>query len=257
MAAELNSITRNKIWELVDRSTGSEKKEEEDRVCVLHKTLYVLHQTPRAWNVKVDQVLKEMPKKFEMSDLGKLAYYLGIEVIQGADEIPCDIKMEACNTTYIPMEANLKISKPEDEREIDATEFTRNVGCLRYLLHTRPDLAYCIPRLIGYSDSSYNTDQDDGFMARTEAARQALWLKELLSEIIRAPCEKVTIRIGECVERELIEVEHVPGTEQKVDILTNVLGRIKFREMRDFIGIEDLKKRDFKFKRENVEIRLK
>ena len=150
MAAELNSITRNKIWELVDRSTGSEKKEEENRVCVLHKTLYVLHQTPRAWNVKVDQVLKEMPKKFEMLDLGELTYYLGIEVIQGADEIPCDIKMKACNATYIPMEANLKISKPEDEREIEATEFTRNVGCLRYLLHTRPDLAYCVRVLSGY-----------------------------------------------------------------------------------------------------------
>ena len=29
---ELESITRNKIWELVDRPTGSEKKGEEDRV---------------------------------------------------------------------------------------------------------------------------------------------------------------------------------------------------------------------------------
>ena len=54
-----------------------------------------------------------------------------------------------------------------------------------------------------------------------------------------------------------IEVEHVPGDKQKADILTKALGRIKFREMRDFIGVQDLEKKDFKLRRENVEISLK
>ena len=36
-----------------------------------------------------------------------------------------DTKMEACNATQVPMEANLKISKAEDELKIDATEFKR------------------------------------------------------------------------------------------------------------------------------------
>ncbi|XP_013679978.2 secreted RxLR effector protein 161-like [Brassica napus] len=161
-----------------------------------------------------------MSKKFEMSDLGKLTYYLGIEVIQGADGIRikqeryaqgilCDTKMEACNATQIPMEANLKISKAEDEREIDATEFRRIIGCLRYLLHTRPDLCYAVgvlsrymhnPRdshgqaikhilryvkgttnyglffkrdgsrsVVGYSDSSHNIDLGDGRSASGHA----------------------------------------------------------------------------------------
>ena len=99
------------------------------------------------------------------------------------------------------------------------------------------------------------------FMAGTEAARQALWLQELLSEITGYPCDKLTIRIDnrsaisltknhvfhgrskhmhsryhfirECVESELIEVDHVPRTEQKADILTKkALGRIMFKEMR-------------------------
>lgn len=164
-----------------------------------------------------------------------------------------------------------------------------------------------MPRLIGFSDSSYNTDQDDDksttghifylgespitwcsqkhdtvtlsscedeFMAGTEAARQALWLQELLSEITGLPCEKVVICIDnrsaialiknlvfhgrrkhidsryhfirECMEKGHIEVEHVLGDKQKADILTKALGRIEFREMRDFIGVQDLEKRDFK-----------
>lgn len=37
----------------------------------------------------------------------------------------------------------------------------------------------------------------------------------------------------EYVEKEKIEIEHVPGNKQKADILTKALGIIKFREMRD------------------------
>ena len=117
-------------------------------------------------------------------------------------------------------------------------------------------------------------------MACTEAARQAIWLRDLLSEVTSQTREKVTIRIDnqsaialtrnpvfhgrskhihsryhfirECVERELIEVEHVPGNEQKADILTKALGRIKSKEMRDFIGMQELPQEGFKIKRENV-----
>ncbi|CAN6845367.1 unnamed protein product [Brassica oleracea var. botrytis] len=32
----------------------------------------------------------------------------------------CDTKMEVCNTTHVPMESRLKISKAEDEPEINA-----------------------------------------------------------------------------------------------------------------------------------------
>ena len=58
--------------------------------------------------------------------------------------------------------------------------------------------------------------------------------------------------IRECVENELVEVEHVPGTEQKADILTKSLGRIKFKEMRKLIEMKDVSEDDFKLKRENV-----
>lgn len=40
----------------------------------------------------------------------------------------------------------------------------------------------------------------------------------------------------------------MPGNKQKADILTKALGRIKFKEMRDLIGVEEVKKVDFKFK---------
>lgn len=40
--------------------------------------------------------------------------------------------------------------KGKDEKEIDATSFRKNVGCFRYLLHTRPDLSFCVGVLSRY-----------------------------------------------------------------------------------------------------------
>lgn len=305
---------------------------------------------------------ENMSSKFENSDLGTLSYYLGIEVCQHEEGITLNQRSYASkilenagmiksNPIQTPMELGLKLSKAENEREIDATIYRKNIGCLRYLLHTRPDLSYSvgvlsrfmqspreshgvamkqvlrylrgsiayglmfkrstskIPRLIGYSDSSYIVDQDDGrsitghmffindspiswcsqkqevvalssceaeFMAGTEAARQAIWLQELLSEITGQESEKVVIRIDnqsaialtknpvfhgkskhihrryhfirECVENGQIEVEYVQGEKQKADILTKALGRIRFQEMRSYIGMKE----NFKLKGENV-----
>lgn len=41
-------------------------------------------------------------------------------------------------------------------------------------------------------------------------------------------------------------------SEQKADILTKSLGRIKFKEMRDLIVVQDVSESKFKLKGENV-----
>lgn len=58
--------------------------------------------------------------------------------------------------------------------------------------------------------------------------------------------------IRECVENEQVEVEHIPGSEQKADILTKSLGSIKFKEMRRLIGVQDVCEDDFKLNGEIV-----
>ena len=118
------------------------------------------------------------------------------------------------------------------------------------------------------------------FMAATEAAKQAIWLQDLFAEVIGTECERVVILVDnksaialtknpvfhsrskhihrryhfirECVENGLVEVEHVLGVEQKAHILTKALGRVKFIEMRELIGVQEEAKEDFKLKGENV-----
>ena len=59
--------------------------------------------------------------------------------------------------------------------------------------------------------------------------------------------------IRECVEFDFIEVKHVPGVEQKADILTKPLARIMF-EMHKFIGVQkiNIPKIQVGIKEENV-----
>ncbi|GKA87206.1 ribonuclease H-like domain, reverse transcriptase, RNA-dependent DNA polymerase [Tanacetum coccineum] len=108
------------------------------------------------------------------------------------------------NDTKIPMDPGTKLVKAEDGNSVDATYYRSLIGSLRYLLHTRPDLSYSVGllsrfmqdpkdhhlkaikqviryikgtkehgiiykkeggcKIIGYSDSSYgiNTDQGKG-----------------------------------------------------------------------------------------------
>ncbi|GJT99825.1 pol polyprotein [Tanacetum coccineum] len=83
----------------------------------------------------------------------------GIEVSQGKDCVEIKQKryamkilkeacMEECNPALCPMEPGLKLSKAEDEPEVEATQYRKMVGCLRYLLHTGPDLTYSVG--VGY-----------------------------------------------------------------------------------------------------------
>ncbi|KAL8257740.1 hypothetical protein R6Q59_029781 [Mikania micrantha] len=46
--------------------------------------------------------------------------------------------------------------------------------------------------------------------------------------------------IRECVENGLATIEYVAGKVQKADILTKALSRVKFLEMREVLGVEDL-----------------
>ncbi|GJZ67971.1 ribonuclease H-like domain, reverse transcriptase, RNA-dependent DNA polymerase [Tanacetum coccineum] len=104
---------------------------------------------------EIDKFKDQMKEIFEMSDLGLLAYYLGIEVTQSGGDI--SIKQSAyarkilkeagmleSNETLIPMDPGTRLTKTTEGTMVNSTDYRSLIGCLRYLLHTRPDLSYSV-----------------------------------------------------------------------------------------------------------------
>jgi hypothetical protein len=98
---------------------------------------------------------EEMKTTLQMSDLGPLSFYLGIEVHQDDSGITLRqtayakrvvelARLTDCNPALTPMEERLKLSRDSTTEEMDATQYWRLVGILRYLAHTRPDLAFSV-----------------------------------------------------------------------------------------------------------------
>ena len=104
---------------------------------------------------EVKKFKKQMLDLFSMSDLGLLSYYLGIEVKQSEEGIKLSqtsyaskilekTGMLQSNTCQVPMEQRLKLRKSGEGKKVDATYYRSVVGSLRYLVNTRPDLAYSV-----------------------------------------------------------------------------------------------------------------
>jgi hypothetical protein len=103
----------------------------------------------------IERFKQQMKKLFSMSDLGLLSYYLGMEVKQKPREITlCQSAyaskivelcgMKGCNAVDTPMEQHVKLLAGTTGNEMDVTRYRSIIGSLRYLVNTRPDIAYSV-----------------------------------------------------------------------------------------------------------------
>lgn len=113
--------------------------------------------------VNINKFKREMNREFEMSDMGKLSYYLGSEVNQGSNgtelkqaayarKLLEKADMAECKSVKYPMEPKEILSKDEKGKAVNETKDRSKVGALKYLVNTRPDLTYAVGVVSRYTD---------------------------------------------------------------------------------------------------------
>ena len=103
----------------------------------------------------IDDFKAEMTREFDMTNLGSLCSYLGIEVKQSKDfiflsqtayaqKVLQHAKLGQCNSAITPLESQVKFLSEEGRSTVNSTTYHSLIGILRYLTHTRPDILFAV-----------------------------------------------------------------------------------------------------------------
>lgn len=106
-------------------------------------------------NGVVTKFKTKLKAEFDMSDDGKMTYFLGLQISQKtnyilvhqkkyASKLSKKFKMENCKATTTLLVFGSKLSKPDIGAEIDAALYRKLIGIFSYLSTTRPDIMYAI-----------------------------------------------------------------------------------------------------------------
>lgn len=112
-------------------------------------------------NISVINYFKNtLSSHFKLRDLGKLKYFLGLEVAQSQQGIyisqrkyTLQLLQEAgelaSKPTIIPMDPNIKFTD-DNITTVDSSSYRRLIGQLLYLTTTRPDITFTVHKLSQY-----------------------------------------------------------------------------------------------------------
>eukprot|EP00253_Pinus_taeda_P029385 PITA_29385 len=170
----------------------------------------------------IASIKKELRKGFEMTNLGYVHYYLGIEVTQHPKSIFLSQKkyigdllnrfgMVEWNPLTTPMEQNLKLTSIEGKEFEDATKYRQLVRRLNYLTTTRPDISFVVGILSrfmqklreGHWSATKNSKVLEGnpklwtqvytiptdstteseYVAAAKATKEIVWLRKILEDL--------------------------------------------------------------------------
>eukprot|EP00253_Pinus_taeda_P001523 PITA_01523 len=169
-------------------------------------------------------IKKELGKSFEMTNLGYVHYYLGIEVTQHPKSIFLSQKkyigdllnrfgMTECNPLTTPMEQNLKLTSIEGKEFEDATR--------KILEDLQVKQVQSTPLMID-STFAIKLAKNPKFHDRTKHINTKYHL------------------IRHHVEAKRIHLRHCSINEQIADIFTKALGREKLEQFRMMLGLTNI-----------------
>ncbi|GJX88962.1 putative ribonuclease H-like domain-containing protein [Tanacetum coccineum] len=145
-----------------------------------------------------------MHKKFQMSSMGELTFFFGLQVTQKddgifisqdkyVDEILKKFGFSTIKTTSAPMETSNPLLKDAEAEDIDVHLYRSMIGSLMYLTTSRPDIIFVVCACARFPDSPFDleayTDSDYAgasldrksiigeYVAAASCCGQVLWIQ--------------------------------------------------------------------------------
>ncbi|GKE18835.1 putative ribonuclease H-like domain-containing protein, partial [Tanacetum coccineum] len=220
---------------------GFEDPDFPDRVYKVEKALYGLHQAPKAWSTRkkmCTEFEKMMHKKFQMSSMGELTFFLGLQVKQKEDgifisqdkyvnEILNKFGFSDVKTARTPMEtqkALLKDAYGEDVDEFQVNPKSSHLHAVKRIfryLKGKPKLGLWYPKdspfdLVAYTDSDYTRASLD--RKSTTGGCQFLGCR-----LISWQCKKQTVVANSITKAEYIAASNCCGKGRLIVLICSGL----------------------------------
>jgi hypothetical protein len=106
-------------------------------------------------NSLVARFVEDMSREFEMSMMGELQFFLGLQIKQSKEgtfmhqakytkDIMRKFKMEDSKAMTTPMSTTMALDTDEEGEHVDQKEYRSMIGSLIYLTATRPDIQFSV-----------------------------------------------------------------------------------------------------------------
>eukprot|EP00253_Pinus_taeda_P030269 PITA_30269 len=218
-----------------------------------------------------------MQKEFEMSLLGELTYFLGLQIQQNEGgiflsqtkylkQILKKYGMEDAKPVCTPMVTGCNLSENDESTTVHQPTYRSMIGSLLYLTGTRPDIMHAVGIVGRFQENPKETHlrSEENFQISSRDSK--LWLMTLqdfqitctppisilcdntsaisISKklVMHSKTKHILIKyhfLREQVLEQKVKLEYVPSKEQVADILTTPLPRETFEYLREKLGVVD------------------
>ncbi|GJZ66621.1 retrovirus-related pol polyprotein from transposon TNT 1-94 [Tanacetum coccineum] len=150
-----------------------------------------------------DEFAKIMHDEFEMSMMGELNFFLGLQIKQMEDgiffnqskyikEMLKKFGLEDSKPMKTPMSSDTKLTKDEEYESVDSTKYRGMIDSLLYLTASRPDIMFSVCLCARFQEApktshlevkqtalAISTTEAE-YVSAGKACQQALWMKQAL-----------------------------------------------------------------------------
>nr|GEU91989.1 retrovirus-related Pol polyprotein from transposon TNT 1-94 [Tanacetum cinerariifolium] len=251
--AFLNGNIREEVY--VSQPDGFVDQDNPNHMYKLKKALYGLKQAPCACLKLCDLFAKLMCSKFKMSMMGKISFFLGLQISQSprgifinqskyALESLKKYGFESCDPVDTPMVEKSKLDEDKEGKDVDPLHYrdANHDGCQDTRCSMSGSLQFLGERLISWSSkrqkSAAISSTEAEYITLSRCCAQILWMRSQLTDY-GLGFNKIPIYhfIKEHVENGVIKLYFFIMEYQLADLFPKALGRDRIEFLINKLGM--------------------